>query len=150
VLLAYEPSMKILTNLIFVVSFLVGNFSKTHHPGGPLRYCGSQPTNDDEFIPRNTPLLTQHTAAKRPAAPTHKLTSVLFLCVSFSFRQRQREPSPWGPLRCCGRRPLEPAVRGQRPRPARAPLNDHFCCALVELGGCAMGCHLHHPTPQVR
>jgi len=30
---------------------------------------GDPSTNDDEFIPRNTHPLTQHTAAKRPAAP---------------------------------------------------------------------------------
>jgi len=32
------------------------------------------PNDDDDFIPRNTPPLTQHTAAKRPAAPTHECT----------------------------------------------------------------------------
>jgi len=30
--------------------------------------------DDDDFIPRNIPPLTQHTAAKRPAAPTHECT----------------------------------------------------------------------------
>jgi len=30
--------------------------------------------DDDDFIPQNTPPLTQHTAAKRPAAPTHECT----------------------------------------------------------------------------
>ena len=30
--------------------------------------------SDDDFIPWNTPPLTQHTAAKRPAAPTHECT----------------------------------------------------------------------------
>ena len=32
------------------------------------------PDDDDDFIPRNTPPRTQHTAAKRPAAPTHECT----------------------------------------------------------------------------
>jgi len=31
-------------------------------------------SDDDDFIPRNTPPLTQHTATKRPAAPTHECT----------------------------------------------------------------------------
>ena len=44
------------------------------HVSYPSSHSYLCPPDDDAFIPRNTPPLTQHTAAERPAAPTHEFT----------------------------------------------------------------------------